>query len=93
MNKESQNSYTEKILITITGFLPWRSATTPQNIEVKALPIINDDPSIRNRSIFQKISSQIFNSSVILQKKIVFFDVYHIESDMQDIKRNNEWSL
>lgn len=39
------NAYTENVPISIIGFLPYLSATTPQKREVKALPIMNEEPT------------------------------------------------
>lgn len=36
---------TENVPISIIGFLPYLSASTPQNREVKALPIMNEEPT------------------------------------------------
>jgi hypothetical protein len=48
---------TAMIPMTITGFLPCRSAIRPQIVEVRALPNMNEAP--KNYNIFQKLRKNI----------------------------------
>ena len=41
---------TEVVPRIMTGFRPYRSATTPQKTEVKALPNINEDPARKQKT-------------------------------------------
>ena len=41
-----EDTYTEISVITITGFLPYLSATIPHNMEESALPNIYEAPSL-----------------------------------------------
>lgn len=50
---------TENVPIKIIGLRPYRSANFPQKIDVKALPIMNDDP---NKSYIE--TSRIFQNCV-----------------------------
>lgn len=48
---------------TITGFLPYRSATNPQRTEVKDLPSINEAPYIKQK----KRKHGVSNADIILR--------------------------
>lgn len=59
-NRKIVKANTENVPIRIIGLRPYRSANFPQKIDVKALPIMNDDPNksyIETSRIFQDLYS------------------------------------
>ncbi|BAT12558.1 Os11g0134950 [Oryza sativa Japonica Group] len=53
----TMNTHTDKIENLMIGFLPIRSATTPQKSEAKHLPIIYDAPTKHNIVTFYSCMS------------------------------------